>query len=180
MNKPYNIILILVLIMNIVMGVALFKQNSLLIEYKSKINELEVKVEDLDDVVKERIVSGLREISNKDNWNTRNEFTKNRKVILRVMEDPSLRAGKSFGYIFSFSEPFETFNRKELAIYAYHKETGNKITVVPPKIITDPSYGYPSLEHFTATFIIPISGLWRYEVEIDGEFYADVILMVKK
>ncbi|KOP81214.1 hypothetical protein ACFFHH_00575 [Cytobacillus solani] len=180
MNKPYNIILILMLIMNVVIGGALFHQTSLLTEYKSKINNLELKVEDLDGVIKERIVPGLREVSNKDDWITRNTYTKNGKVILEVMEDPSLRAGKSFGYIFSFSEPFETFNRKELAIYAYHKETGDKITVVPPKIITNPSSGYPSLERFIAFFKIPISGLWRFEAEIDGEFYADVILLVKE
>jgi hypothetical protein len=180
MNKPFNIILILVFILNIVMGIALFQQNTLLDEYKSKISNLEIKVEDLDGVVKEQIVPGLKEISNKDNWNVRKKYIKNGKVVLGIMEDPSLRAGKSFGYIFSFSEPFEMFEGKELAIYAYHKETGDKITVVPPNIVTEPSPGHSSLERFVAFFEIPLSGMWRYEVEIDGKFYADVILSVEE
>ena len=47
------------------------------------------------------------------------------------------------------------------------------------KIIKEPSKGYSTLERFTATFAVPKSGLWRYEVVLDGEFYADVVLAVK-
>ncbi|MFD1737962.1 hypothetical protein ACFSCX_15605 [Bacillus salitolerans] len=178
MNKPYNIILLFVLLTNIMMGFLLFQQNSLLTEYKQKITSLEVRLEDLDDAIEEQMIPSLRELQHKDNWEVRDVFIKNGKRILGVMPDPGLRAGKVFGYIFSFSEPFETFTGKELAIYAYHKETGDRIIAVAPKIITELSTGYPSLERFTATFEIPIGGLWRYEVEIDGEYYADVVLQI--
>ncbi|MET0787555.1 MAG: hypothetical protein ABWY25_12720 [Paenisporosarcina sp.] len=98
-----------------------------------------------------------------ENWEVRKEFIKDEKVILTVAADPSLVAGKSFGYLFHFTEPFE-FKGKKLAVYATNKETGAKITVVSPKTIKEPSSGYTSLERFTANFDIPIGGLWRYEV----------------
>ncbi|GIN84226.1 hypothetical protein J6TS2_06120 [Heyndrickxia sporothermodurans] len=67
-----------------------------------------------------------------------------------------------------------------MAIYAYHKETGEKITAVSPFTIKEPSPGYSSLERFTTTFEVPFGGLWRYEVFLNDKFYADAILLVKK
>ena len=90
-----------------------------------------------------------------------------------------MQAGNHFLYLFHFTAPFETFEGKELGIYAYHKETGENITAVSPITIKEPSSGYSSLERFTATFEVPYSGMWRYEVELDGLFYADVVLFVK-
>ncbi|WP_100405658.1 hypothetical protein [Bacillus solitudinis] len=112
-------------------------------------------------------------------WEERDEYVKDGEVLLTVAPDPGLVAGTSFGYLFHFTAPFEIFEGKELAIYAYHKETGDKITAVSSKKIDEPSSGYSSLERFTATFAVPKSGLWRYEVIVDGEFYADVVLSIK-
>ncbi len=44
--------------------------------------------------------------------------------------DRALTAGGSYGYLFHFTEPFETFKGKELGINAYHKETEEKTTAV--------------------------------------------------
>ncbi|MGE6260754.1 hypothetical protein ACQKCU_23230 [Heyndrickxia sporothermodurans] len=78
--------------------------------------------------------------------------------------DPNLVAGKPFGYIFHFIAPFETFKGKKLAIYAYHKETGEKITAVSPFAIKEPSPRYSSLERFTTTFEVPfvVYGVMKY------------------
>jgi hypothetical protein len=127
-------------------------------------------------------------IRTKDFWSSRSKemkeirdiYVKDGKVLLLVSQDPSLSAGKPYGYLFNFTAPFETFKGKELAIYAYHKETGEKITGLSPETIKEPSTGYSTLERFTATFAVPKSGLWRYEVVLDGEFYADVVLAVKE
>lgn len=115
----------------------------------------------------------------KGEWKYRDEYAKDGIVLLSLAPDPVLEAGKPFGYLFHFTAPFETFEGKELAIYAYNKETGEKITAVSPIKIEEPSSGYSSLERFTATFEVPYGGLWRYEVVLDGEFYADVVLFVK-
>jgi PBP1b-binding outer membrane lipoprotein LpoB len=109
----------------------------------------------------------------------RDIFVKDGKVLLMVAPDPSLSAGKPYGYIFHFTAPFETFKGKELAIYAYDKETGEKIIGLSPETIKEPSTGYATLERFTVTFAVPKSGLWRYEVVLDGKSYADVVLAVK-
>lgn len=126
-------------------------------------------------------------IRTKDFWNSmieetkenRDVYTKGGNVLLIVAPDPSLSAGKPYGYLFHFTEPFETFKGKELAIYAYHQETGEKITGLSPETMNEPSTGYSTLERFTATFTIPKSGVWRYEVVLDGEFYADIVFAVK-
>lgn len=115
----------------------------------------------------------------KEDWKSHDEYVKDGVTLLSVAPDPFFEAGKPFGYLFHFTASFETFKGKELAIYAYHKETSERITAVPPTIMNEPSAGYATLERFTATFEVPYSGLWRYEVVLDGEFYADVVLFVK-
>jgi hypothetical protein len=127
-------------------------------------------------------------IRTKDFWSSmskemkeiRDIYVRDGKVLLMVAPDPSLSAGKPYGYLFSFMAPIGTFKGKELAIYAYHIETGEKITGLAPEIINEPSTSYSTLDRFTATFAVPKSGLWRYEVVVDGEFYADVVLAVKE
>jgi len=113
-------------------------------------------------------------------WEVRDEYVKDGEILLTVAPDPTLVAGKPFGYLFHFTGPFETFEGKDLAIYAFHKEAEKKLTVVAPKTITEPSSGYSSLQRYTATFEVPVGGLWRYEVVLDDEFYADVVLSVKE
>ncbi len=114
-----------------------------------------------------------------EKWKLRYDYKKEEKVLLQVSPDPELHAGEPFGYLFHFHAPFETFEGKKLAIYAYHKQTGEKLTALSPETIKEPSPGYSTLERFTATFSIPKSGLWRYEVKLDDQFYADVVLRVK-
>ena len=179
MIKLNNIPLILLLVVNFCMIIAIFQQNSKLKEYENTISGLEAKVEDVNKAIEEKIVPMLEELQNNGSWGVRETFIKNGKKILGVMPDPELKSGKPYGYIFSFYEPFETYEGKELAVFAYHKETGEKIVVVPPTIITEPSSGYTSLDRFTAFVEIPYSGLWRYEIEINSEFYAEVVLSVK-
>ncbi|MGE6257263.1 hypothetical protein ACQKCU_05015 [Heyndrickxia sporothermodurans] len=115
-----------------------------------------------------------------DNWKPHDKYVKGEKVLLSISPDPNLVSGKPFGYIFHFTAPFETFKGKKLAIYAYHKDTGEKITAVSPITIKEPSQGYSTLERFTATFEVPFGGLWRYAVFLNDKFYADAVLLVKK
>ena len=80
-------------------------------------------------------------IRTKDFWSSmskemkeiRDIYVKDGKVLLMVAPDPSVSAGKPYGYLFDFTAPFETFKGKELAIYAYHKDTGEKITGLLPE-----------------------------------------------
>lgn len=111
-------------------------------------------------------------------WEVRREYMQDGKTLFSVSPDPYLTAGKPTGYKFSFSEPLETFIGKELAIYAVHKDSGLRVTAVPPYPVTEPSPGYPGLERYTASFGLPYSGIWRYEVELDGHPYGDVVLQV--
>jgi hypothetical protein len=111
-------------------------------------------------------------------WEFRNKYSSNGKELFSVFEDPYLSAGKPFGYIFSFKEPFDAYKGKEIEIYATHKETGERINVLPSKKITEPSSGYSSLGRFTTMLMVPEDGLWKYEVFFDKKLYGDVVLLV--
>lgn len=111
-------------------------------------------------------------------WEARNKYEKNGKLLFTMFQDPELRLGKPYGYMFSFNEPFETFKGKELAIYAYHKETGERVTAQHPKKITEPSSGYATLSRFVIFFELPRKGVWKIEFLLDEQIYGTVILPV--
>lgn len=111
-------------------------------------------------------------------WDVRNEYARNGQELFSVFPDPNLSAGKPFGYMFHFKEPFAAYKGKEIEIYATPKGTGERIKVVPSTKITEPSPGYSSLDRFTASFILPEDGLWKYEVYFDKKLYGDVVLSV--
>jgi hypothetical protein len=66
MKKTYYLVLFIVLTINVVTAVVILKQNSLLNEYKHKITNLEVRMEDLDDAVENDVVPRLQKILNED------------------------------------------------------------------------------------------------------------------
>lgn len=111
-------------------------------------------------------------------WEVRNEYSKKGKVLFSVSPDPNLSAGKPYGYMFSFKEPFAAYKGKEIEIYATHKGTGKRINVFSSKKITEPSSGYASLDRFISTFIVPEDGIWKYEVFFNKKLYGDVVLSV--
>jgi hypothetical protein len=114
----------------------------------------------------------------KTSWDIRHEFKKGGKIIFSIFPDPDLQERKTYGYIFNFTEPFNKYEGKKLSISAIHKETGERTQLLAPQKITEPSSGYSSLQRFTASFHVPDSGIWKYEVYLDGSFYGDVIVKV--
>lgn len=66
MKKPYNIILILILLVNVIMGIMLFQQSAKLTEFEHILSNLEVRMEDLDDAHETDIVPRLQEILNEN------------------------------------------------------------------------------------------------------------------
>ncbi|MGD6802622.1 hypothetical protein [Rossellomorea aquimaris] len=115
-----------------------------------------------------------------EDWAIRDEYGQNDNEKFSIISEPGLTAGKPSGYLFSFQEPFETYQGKELTINAHNKETGEKIIAAASEKIRKPSPGYSSLQRYTASFEIPYGGLWKYEVLLDGKFYGDVILSVNE
>ncbi|RJE87602.1 DUF4871 domain-containing protein [Paenibacillus sp. 1011MAR3C5] len=108
----------------------------------------------------------------------RHAYYDNGKLIVEVFPDPGLKAGAPFGYIFHFAAPFSDLLGKELSIEAAHLPSGQSLTVVEPAIVEEPSSGYAGLDRWTASFALPLGGMWRYEISLDGEYYADVVLDV--
>ena len=66
MKKPYNIILILILLANVIMGIMLFQQSVKLTEFEHILTNLEGRMGDLDDAHETDIVPRLKEILNEN------------------------------------------------------------------------------------------------------------------
>ncbi|NLP52106.1 hypothetical protein HC179_15485 [Bacillus sp. RO1] len=113
-----------------------------------------------------------------DMWEIRHEYKENQNILFSIFPDPELEAGKPYGYIFNFAEPFKTYKGKELSISALNKETGERVQVLSPQKIIEPSSGYSSLQRFTVTFQVPYGGIWKYQVYLDGKAYGDVAVSV--
>jgi hypothetical protein len=113
-------------------------------------------------------------------WQIRQTYKKAGETLFEVFPDPSLEAGKPTGYMISFTAPFEQFSGKSLEIDAIHRDSGLKIIAEPAHIITEPSSGYPGLGRYVTSFGLPISGVWRYEVKLNGVFYGDAVLNVNE
>lgn len=121
------------------------------------------------------------EILNKtSDWEVRYDYMEEGKVLFSINPDPALSIAKPYGYMFNFAEPFGTYKGKKLEIYAYHKDMGERIETLYATLITEPSPGYSSLNRFTTSFELPLSGLWRIEVVLDEQIYGDVIISVKE
>ncbi|MBD2869237.1 DUF4871 domain-containing protein [Paenibacillus arenilitoris] len=110
----------------------------------------------------------------------RSVYNVNGETRFQVFPEPELRAGVQAGYIFRFAAPFSEFRGKKLSIAATHLRTGQQADAVRPVEIMEPSSGYEGLERFTARFALPLGGLWRYEVALDGERYGDVVLSLSE
>lgn len=113
----------------------------------------------------------------KEKWAVRYEYVRDGVRLFTINPDPQISAGKTYGYMINFTAPFEQFEGKILTIRAIHKETGMVVTATP-HIIIERSSGYSSLDRFTTSFGLPLSGLWRYEVELSGILYGDAVLSV--
>ena len=141
----------------------------------TKLSNIEVEQEIYRDEIEVRTTSNS---SIQNNFEVRHEFNRDGKEVFSVLADPALKAGDPFGYIFSFQEPFDIFEGKELSITAVNQESGERVQALDPLKITEPSSGYSSLQRFTTTFEIPYGGLWMYEVYLDGDGYGEVAVDV--
>jgi hypothetical protein len=115
-----------------------------------------------------------------EDWQVRQIYKKNGEILFTVNPDPLLEAGKRTGYMISFNAPFEEFSGKSLEIDAIHKDSGIQIIVDPGHIIKEPSPGYPSLGRYVTFFGLPLSGVWRYQVKLNGVIYGDAVLHVNE
>lgn len=108
----------------------------------------------------------------------RQSHYKDGRLLLQVFPDPELKAGQSYGYIFSFAELGVEAEGKTLSIEAVHQATDRRETVVKPYVLSSEVLVNTSFERYTAFVTLPLEGLWQLEVLVDGTFYADAIVNV--
>lgn len=100
------------------------------------------------------------------------------ELLLEVFPDPELKAGKEYGYIFHFAKLQREVEGKEFAIDIVHLETGRRFSAVKPFVVEVQNLAELQFERYIVRCVLPIGGLWRYEVKLDGKPYADVVLDV--
>lgn len=108
----------------------------------------------------------------------RQTYYKDGRQLLQVFPDPEMKAGQTYGYIFSFAELGVEEEGKTLAIEAVHLATDRRETVIKPYVLTPEALANTSFERYTASFALPLEGFWQFEVLVDGTFYADAIVSV--
>lgn len=111
-------------------------------------------------------------------WDTRDTYQVNNQELFTLFPDPTVTANGEYGYLFSFKEPFETYEGKDISIYAINKNNGERLMVLPAETINAPSPGYNTLNRFTTVFSLPEAGIWKLEIRFDNQYYGDVVLAV--
>ncbi|GGG55935.1 DUF4871 domain-containing protein [Paenibacillus radicis (ex Gao et al. 2016)] len=107
----------------------------------------------------------------------RTAYTREGRELLEMMPGGDFEAGTPQGLIISFKEPFKVYEGKTISIKAVHADSGIEETIVAGDKITEPSSGYETLSRYAiAGAGVPLSGYWRFIVELDGVFYGDAIL----
>jgi len=123
-------------------------------------------------------MDGSSLLSRGEQIEARQAYYRDGQLLVEAFPDPELKAGISYGYLFHFAAPFEELRGKMLSLEAVHLRTGERTKAVEPFVVEAPSSRYEGLERWTASFALPLPGMWRYEFTLDGEHYADVVLEV--
>lgn len=97
------------------------------------------------------------------------------KQLFAIYPEPDARAGIMQGYVFSFTAPFRVFEGKNLRVEAVHAESGWRETAYSG-LIRSPDSGYEGLERHGMQFVLPLGGLWRLDVLLDGVSYGHVTI----
>jgi hypothetical protein len=109
-------------------------------------------------------------------WQIRSEFKKNGKLLFRVTSDPGLSAGKPFKYNIQFTNAMTKSSDKVMSIVATHKDTGTKVVALPKQEFNSDGIEQP----LTFNAGLPLSGLWKYDIELDGVVIGDVVMEVQE
>ncbi|MFF2090367.1 DUF4871 domain-containing protein [Paenibacillus sp. NPDC058174] len=107
----------------------------------------------------------------------RTTYAREGRELLEMLPGGDFEAGTPQGLIISFKEPFKVYEGKTISIKAIHAESGIEETIVAGDKITEPSSGYDTLSRYAiAGAGVPLSGYWRFTVELDSVFYGDAVL----
>ncbi|MBH5319974.1 DUF4871 domain-containing protein [Paenibacillus sp. GSMTC-2017] len=100
------------------------------------------------------------------------------ELLLEVFPDPMAKAGSTYSYIFHFAEDHKLFVGKSLSIDVIHIVTRKKLSPIKSYVITEYDPPEMNMERFIVNCALPLSGMWRFEVRLDGKRYADVLVEI--
>ncbi|MGK9252851.1 DUF4871 domain-containing protein [Paenibacillus humicus] len=112
-------------------------------------------------------------------WEEQHAYPEEGKPLFSVYPEPEAKAGITQGYLFSFTAPFHTFAGKSLEVLAVHGASGLQETVLS-ETIRNPDSGYEGLQRHGMQFTLPLGGLWRLDVLLDGVSYGHVTIALRE
>jgi hypothetical protein len=107
-----------------------------------------------------------------------NQVIKNGEVVVEVHPGGGFVAGTPSGCWWSIHFPFKEIKDKNFKIIATHPKTNQQFSEIELARIGDKGIDYNGLTRVSSEFEIPTSGVWKFDVYIDGSLLGSVIIDV--
>jgi hypothetical protein len=107
-----------------------------------------------------------------------NQVIKNGEVVVEASPGGGFVAGTPSGCWWSIHFPFEEIKDKNFKIIANHPKTKKQFSEIELARIGDKGIDYNGFTRVSSEFYIPISGVWKFDVYIDGNLLGSVIFDV--
>ncbi|WP_409346475.1 DUF4871 domain-containing protein [Paenibacillus sp. MBLB4367] len=118
-------------------------------------------------------------------WEPHREIWSGGKKVLEVFPGGDYTAGKYNGSWWNLYLPFEQVKDNRIRIEAIHKESGWKQPELEEAVFSAKGMEYKrqdgSKESFSrigTSFSLPLAGIWRFDVFLDGKLLGDVVFEV--
>lgn len=112
------------------------------------------------------------------NWTPHSEYlTPEGTPKLQVLPGGEYQAGSPAGSWWNLYIPLKSIEGQNIYITATHKESGMQIEELAPTTITS-DMAYNDFTRVSSAFSLPLHGLWKFEVFIEGDKFGDAVVDV--
>lgn len=129
------------------------------------------------------------ESSAEPDWEVRNAYRVNGDLKWIVFPGGEMKAGRPAGAMWMIHRPFGELEGRHLRIAATHRQTGLTLEELPETTIDENSalaYDHRlssqsddvDKTQVVTRMAVPLGGLWRFELFLDGESFGDAVLNV--
>lgn len=119
----------------------------------------------------------LKGSGNAADWTPHNVYSEDGTDKLQVFPGGDYAAGSPAGAWWNLLTPVQELEGKTIRISAVHRDTGITFEELAETVITS-DMAYDDFTRVSSRLALPLSGLWRFEVMVDGEKYGDIVIDV--
>jgi hypothetical protein len=107
-----------------------------------------------------------------------NQVIKNGEMVVEASPGGGFVAGTPAGCWWSIHFSFEEIKNKSFKVIATHPKTNQQFSEIELARIGDKGIDYNGLTRVSSEFKIPSSGVWKFDVYIDGDLLGSVFFDV--